>query len=187
MVCKHDIFFFFFPACQVVNKLSESHRLQLNWYFHWFYRILCAQTDQAYLIDADGLYMHNTFFIVCDVSCHEVAVGISSVTAALVYLLIWSDLVLPERSRFCDRCCWMFYFFFICITGDMVLFWSWHGMFRPNLVFWSQCLSPRDAFSSCIYSQHITRTSLKRRHYSIYSESFDNFNVYRTIVLSFYT
>ena len=28
------------------------------------------------------------FFIVCDVSGHEVAVGISSVTAALVYLLI---------------------------------------------------------------------------------------------------
>lgn len=52
----------FFPACEVVNRLSESHRLQLNLYFHWFYRILCSQTDQAYVTDADGLYMHNTFF-----------------------------------------------------------------------------------------------------------------------------
>ena len=125
----------FFPACEVVNRLSESHRLQLNLYFHWFYRILCSQTDQAYVTDADGLYMHNTFFFVCDVSGHEVAVGSSSVTAALVYLLIWSDLVFPERSRFCDRCWWTFYLFFICITGDMVLLWYWHGMFRPNLVF----------------------------------------------------
>ena len=77
------------------------------------------------------------FFIVCAVSGHEVAVGISSVTAALVYLLIWSDLVFPERSRFCDRCWWIFYvfIFFICITGDMVLLWYWQGMFRPNLVF----------------------------------------------------
>ena len=40
------------------------------------------------MTDADGLYMHNTFFFVCDVSGHEVAVGISSVAAALVYLLI---------------------------------------------------------------------------------------------------
>ena len=52
----------FFPACEVVNRLSESHRLQLNLYFRWFYRILCSQTDQAYVTDADGLYMHNTFF-----------------------------------------------------------------------------------------------------------------------------
>ena len=52
----------FFPACEVVNRLSESHLLQLNLYFHWFYRILCSQTDQAYVTDADGLYMHNTFF-----------------------------------------------------------------------------------------------------------------------------
>ena len=132
MVCKHDNFF---PGVwgreQAVRISSIAAELV-------FPLILSDSvfTDGSSLCDWCWWALHaQHIFFVCDVSGHEVAVGISSVTAALVYLLIWSDLVFPERSRFCDRCWWTFYLFFICITGDMVLLWYWHGMFRPNLVF----------------------------------------------------
>ena len=112
----------FFPACEVVNRLSESHRLQLNLYFHWFYRILCSQTDQAYVTDADGLYMHNTFFyclwcvrswsgcrnLIC-YSCTCLFVDLIGLSVPREITLLWQMLM--------D----FLFVFLICSTGEMLM------------------------------------------------------------------
>ena len=114
--------YFFCVALEVINRLSESHRLQLEVVFPLILLGFSVHGRIEFMRLRLLGRTCTTHFLLFDVSGHGVAVGSSSVTAALVYLLIWSDLVFPERSRFSDRCWWTFYLFFlICSTGEMLM------------------------------------------------------------------